>query len=824
MNLKLLTTFILLTQIVFAQGQQGGHGEGNWNPENIPKGKIVGVVKDAESGQPIEYATISLFSIRDSSLISGAITQENGKYEIESRVGRFFMKIEFISYETQYISNISLKPKSPYLDLGETSIKVSAQTLSEIEIAEDRNQLQVGLDKKVFNVDKDLNNIGGSAQDVLQNIPSVQVDMDGSVSLRGSNNVRILIDGKPSGLTGISTNEALEQIPANTIQSIEVITNPSVKYDAEGMAGIINIILKKEKKKGFNGLISLSTALPHKHSTSLTWNYKIRKFNFFGTQNVSYRESPGIAISHREITSGNSFIVNDQNGDFTRARLTNSSRLGFDYFLNELNTITVSGLYKLSDGNNSRHTDYRNYDINSQLTDAYYRNSSKDEIDKAMEYALGYKKLFKKKSRYFTMDAQYSDSYEDENESISEHYLNVEDLTPSDLSPLSQRVLTKESQSSGLVQADYSHPFKENGKFEGGYKSSFKSIDKDYNIEEYNDSTLSWLNLTNISNHFIYSEVIHAGYGMISNKWKKLNYQIGLRSEFTDISTELKESALKSEKSYLNFFPSAHFTQDIKGNNKLQFSYSRRIRRPGFWNLNPFWSYANPLNLWVGNPDLNPEYTHSFEFGDVKYWDKSTLTGSIYYRHTDGVIQRIRTIDSNGVATAKPYNLSSRESFGVEATFSSQIKEWWKINGSINYYRNIVDGGNIGEFYASDFYGWTGRINSMTTLFEDITLQLMFNYRSPRETIQGTRRQRYFMDIGLKKPVLKNKGELSFRVSDVFDSRKFEMDSYIGDTYLHSQYRHGPRTFFLSFNYKINRYKPSRRNRNYNYDMDGMGM
>ncbi|MBL4655789.1 MAG: TonB-dependent receptor, partial [Bacteroidia bacterium] len=648
MKLKFLSAFILIIQVVFAQGQHGGHGGGNWTPGDIPKGKIVGVVKDAESGQPIEYASISLFNMQDSSLVSGAITGADGKYKIESRAGTFFMKIEFISYETQYRSNVFLNQKSPYLDLGETSIKISAHALSEIEIAEDRNQVQVGLDKKVFNVDKDLNNIGGSAQNVLQNIPSVQVDMDGNVSLRGSNNVRILIDGKPSGLTGISTNEALEQIPANTIQSIEVITNPSVKYDAEGMAGIINIILKKEKRKGFNGLISLTTAMPHKHSASITWNYKIRKFNFFGTQNLSYRASPGIAISHREITSDNSIIVNDQNGNFTRAGLTNSSRFGFDYFLNDLNTITISGLYKLTDGNNTRHTDYRNYDAKSNITDAYYRDSDKDEVDKAMEYAFGYKKLFKKKGRYLTMDAQYSNSNEDENESISENYLNV-DLTPSDLFPLSQRVLTIEGQSSGLIQADYSHPFKENGKFESGYKSSFKNIDKDYDIEEYNDSTLSWQNLANISNHFIYSETIHAGYAMISNKWKKLSYQIGLRTEFTDISTMLTESSLSSNKNYLGFFPSAHFTKGMKGNNKLQLSYSRRIRRPGFWNLNPFWSYANPLNLWVGNPDLNPEYTHSFEFGDVKYWDNSTLTASIYYRHTDGVIQRIRTIDSNSV-------------------------------------------------------------------------------------------------------------------------------------------------------------------------------
>ena len=274
------------------------------------------------------------------------------------------------------------------------------------------------------------------------------------------------------------------------------------------------------------------------------------------------------------------------------------------------------------------------------------------------------------------------------------------------------------------------------------------------------------------------------------------------------------------KKQYLHFFPSVHLTQDIKGDNKLKFSYSRRIRRPSFWTLNPFWSFSDPLNWWVGNPDLNPELTHSLEIADVKYWEKSNLGASIYYRYTNDKIQRIKVLDSTGVSTTKPQNLSTMQSFGIELTYSTTPVKWWKVNGSFNYFRNIIDGGNIGAEFATDFYSWTARVNNNITLPKDFQLQVMANYRAPMESIQGTRRAMYFFDAGIKKEILKKKGNIGFRVSDITNTRKYVSDTYGDNFYINSTYRHGVRSYYATFTYKINQYKPKRGKWQYNYDME----
>jgi len=815
MRIIVIFTLVLVTSLTSAQSRQGHEGRG----PGQAKGTISGKITDDSNGSPLEYTTVALYSFKDSSLITGTITDETGAFKMEASYGRYFLKLEFLSYKPKTITNIIVSGKKPEADIGTLGLQLSSEMLKEIEVSAEKGQVQVGLDKKVFNVAKDLSSIGGTAQDALQNIPSVDVDMDGSVSLRGSSNVRILIDGKPSGLTGISSADALEQIPANTIESIEVITNPSVKYDAEGMAGIINIILKKNKKKGLNGLLTLTAGWPQNHTGTLNLNYGTPKVNLFGSYSVRYRERPGLSISHRETTLNDTITYLDQDGQFVRTRFTHTGRVGLDLMPDNKNTITASLMVRSTTGKNTRETEYQYSDFNRILTSVDNRSSLQNRTDLNLDYSLNYRKRFKKKRQLFTAAAQYSTGYEENDENITQQAYTLE-FTSDGSMPLLQRSFSKESQNTLLLQADYTHPIAK-GKLETGYKSIIKNIDKDYDLEEYNDSTSNWDYLTGLSNQFLYDEQVHAGYAMFSSKVKKFSYQLGLRAEQTYVTSRLVETNEEFKKNYLNFFPSIHLSQELKGDNKLQLSYSRRIRRPRFWTLNPFWSFSDPLNWWVGNPDLNPELTHSFEFGNMKYWQKSTVTASIYYRHTDGVIQRIRTLDSTGVSITKPQNLSSQESFGLEVTYSITPFKWWRFNGSFNYFRRIIDGGNIGEGYATDFYSWTGRINNNLTLWKKINLQVMFNYRAPRETTQGKRREMYFMDIGLKKDIMSKKGNISFRVSDVFNSRKYVTDTYGDNYYINSTYKHGIRTYYLSFTYKINKYKPKRQRQDSDYEMEG---
>ncbi|MBL4577524.1 MAG: TonB-dependent receptor family protein, partial [Flavobacteriales bacterium] len=390
--------------------------------------------------------------------------------------------------------------------------------------------------------------------------------------------------------------------------------------------------------------------------------------------------------------------------------------------------------------------------------------------------------------------------------------------------PLLQRTNDLKKQSDLVVQLDYIHPLKETAKVEFGYKSGIKKTDLNYKVGEFNDSSSLWMDLIGISNHFIYDESIHAAYGMYNRSINGFSYLVGLRAEQTYSTATLKETNEVYDKSYLNFFPSVHISKKLKQENKIQFSYSRRIKRPRSRNLNPFNSYADPLNLWIGNPDLNPQLTHSLEIGHLKYWNKASFGSSIYYRHTDSVVTRIRTIDSNGVSTTRPDNLTKQDEFGVELTFSKNLTDWWKINGSLNYFRSILDGGNLNAEYNADAFSYTGRLNSTMTLLNVLQLQIMYNNRGPRVTVQGTRKAINFMDIGLRMDILNKKGSLSLKVSDVFNSRQFIMESYGENFFIETKYRHSSRIVFLNFSYKINRYKPKRRKREHDYDMEDVGM
>jgi len=823
--MKFILNYILIIALLFCYNLLCGQdwqnkGEGIQKQEQQPKGLITGKTTSTETGQPVEYATVVLYNAADSTLVTGTISDEKGLFELQPRFGTYYIIIEFISYKPKTIHSITINRDKPVANMGTVSLAVSTITLSEVEIQGKKSRIQIGLDKKVFNVDKDLSSIGGTAADVLENIPSVSVDVDGNVSLRGSSNVRILVDGKLSGLTGISSTDVLEQLPANSIESIEVITNPSVRYDAEGLSGIINIILKKEKKKGMNGLFSITGAYPKNHNSSVNFNYGLKKINLFGSYNIRNSEGPGYVKYNRRTTvndTTNTYL--DEHSDFNRTGWSHNMRLGIDYMLNDKNTVTASVLYRTSNRNKTRDVQYWEYESKDSTPDEYFRNSGGTETDNNIDYALSYKKMFSRKGQMLTADLQYSNAFEVEDMDIVEQHFK-----PS--TTLSQRTFSRENLNNFLFQTDYIHPVGNQGRIETGYKSSIKNIDKDYDIEEYNDFTNNWEYLFAVSNHFIYDEAIYATYGLYSNKLKKFSYQVGVRAEQTYVTSELKETDEISIKDYLNFFPSLHLSYELNTEHKMQLSYSRRIRRPSFWSLNPFNSYADPLNLWIGNPNLNPELTHSFEIGNIKYWEKNSLSSSIYYRHTDDVIQRIRRLDtSNGISVTQPENLSSRESFGVEMTFSKNLFKRWKVNGSFNYFRSIVDGGNLGEGFASDFYSWTGRLSSQMTVLKDMDIQIMINYRAPRETTQGTRREIYYADIGIKKRVLKGKANISLRLSDVLNSRKYARETNGPGFYIYSEYKRLSQRIYAGFTYKLNRYKPKdRKGRSYDYGGGEMGL
>ncbi|MEM8564844.1 MAG: TonB-dependent receptor [Bacteroidota bacterium] len=793
----LTLTLLCLSSIALAQ-----QGKKNYSK------KLIGRVIDVDTKNALEYASISIFSSKDSSLVTGGITDANGEFAIALSTGSYYASLQFISYRERTIENILVIKSESRVDLGTISLSPDVETLSEVVVTAEKDQMEMTLDKRVFNVGKDLSNAGRTAADILDNVPSVAVDQEGNVSLRGSENVRILIDGKPSGLIGISGTDGLRQLQGDIIENIEVVTNPSARYDAEGNAGIINIILKKKRETGFNGAITLDTGYPDNHGASVNFNYRKDKLNFFGNYAFRYRDVPGFGNSFQKFFTDEGTLITDQEIDFERGGISNNFRLGTEWLIDDNNTLTASYLYRVSDGVNDRETFYRDFGANSDMTLETLRSEEEDEEDVNNEFAISYSRNFEKTGAKLTADIQYRDNTEIEKADITESVLFAQDEDFETISD--QRSDNRESEGSWLLQMDYIHPLGIDAKFEVGYRGNLRDLANDYLVESFIDDV--WVNETALSNNFRYDEDVHAGYAIYSNKLNKISYQLGLRMETTAIDIELLQTNESFPKNYTNFFPSAFFTYEVKEGASLQSSYSRRIRRPRSRNLNPFpFTIGDNRNLRTGNPDLDPTFTDSYEIGFLRTWKKATLFSSVYYRRTDGVVQRITTrIDS--VNISRPVNLSLENAFGFEFNYSHDLTDWWRINANANLYRSVITGEFSDQNFDAETYTLSTRFNSRMTLLKKLEFQTNFRYRAPENRAQGDRESYYQLDLGLSKQIMRKKGTLVFNVRDVFNSGVYRFNTIDENFEFDSEWQSRPRSYTLSFTYRIN--QKDFRNRN----------
>lgn len=776
-----------------------------------PPATLAGKVIDVGTQQPLEYAAITLFRHSDSTLVNGAITDAAGMFSLKAPAGfYYFLKIEFLGYRPKIVDSLYLSAARPVLDLGQVAIEPEAEVLSEVVVETQASQMQFALDKKIYNVGQDISSMGGTAQDILDNVPSVQVDVEGNVSLRGSENVRILIDGKPSGLIGISGAGGLRQLPANLISRIEVITNPSARYEAEGMAGIINIVLKKERAQGVNGSFDLTLGYPRNYIGSVNLNYRTQKLNLFTNIGPSFRRSPSSGYQYQEIFSGDTTFITRQWEDETRGGWSANIRGGADYFFNPKNVLTTAFTFRQGKENNTGLLEYYDYLFTLDNPTANSLRSD-DETEKELntEYALTYRRTFEREGHEFTADIRYQDNTEDEGSGLTEQFF-LPGWAPSGVPSLLQRSSNREREHMLIAQADYVNPFGKKGKFEAGWRSSFRNINNDYLVEELGDG--QWASLPGLSNNFRYRENILAAYLIYGNEQGRFSYQLGLRPEWSFVSTELLQTQEQNERNYLNLFPSAHITYKLPADNAVQISYSRRLRRPRFWDLNPFFSFSDSRNFFSGNPNIDPEFTHSIEAGHLKYWDKGSLSSSVYYRHTTGAIERIRRVQENGATLTRPENLATGDAWGLDLSGSFSPYAWWSLDGNANFFRAITDGGNIDTTLYADTYSWFVRGSSRFTLWKKLDLQLRFNYRAPQDTPQGRRQSMASADLGASADILRGKGTLTFSVRDVFNTRRFRFISEGEDFYSEGNFQRHPTQANLTLNYRINQQKQARRN------------
>jgi len=817
-----LNSFVLIAQEYTVPSARG---------ENTPKiGKIKAVVFDKISNKPVEFATVALYKTKDSVLITGAIANEKGAFLLEQlSFGRYFLKINFIGYKQIVIDSIAIKPTIPEIDLGKIKLAQNAEVLKTVEVAADRGDMQIGIDRKVFNVEKSIVSEGGSASDVLQQVPSVNVDMDGNISLRGNGNVTVLIDGKPSGLTGSSRQAILQQIPASSIESIEVITNPSAKYDPDGMSGIINIVMKKNKISGFNGGVTAGVGTRDKYNGSANISYRNKKMNAYVNYGyrLNNRTMDGYSL-RKNILSDTTFYLKESSAS-NRRNTSHNVKGGMEFYLNEKNTIGASLLFNTNIEKNPQNSIYEEFNNDYVFAGGYSRSTIENGNGNNLDYTLDYRKTFDKPKQELIFSGTYSDSKGKNISNYNEYdYLVKHDAL--NATPLQQEVKTTDKNNVATLQLDYTHPFKNQTKMELGAKSIIRNIDNDFYSQSFNYSENSLIEDTAINNNFIYNEKIHAVYSTLSGQIKKIAYQLGLRAEQAFTQSELITTNEIFKRDYFSLFPSVHLSKKLKKEQELQISYSRRINRPGTRSLNPFKDYSDPYNIRYGNPYLKPEYIDAYELGYIKYLKKTILSGSLYYRQTHDVMQRYKIIGDSTVSYVTQINLNSATSYGLEIIAKSELYKWWNITVSGNVFRNIINGKNVDADLNNENFSWTGKLISNMRVWKNMDIQFSANYTGPWLTAQGEVKQTFVMDLGLKKEIFKN-ASLSLNITDLSNARQMKIiasdNTFETNMYRKRESRVATITFSYSFGNLSEGSKRGKGNRNSGENMSGgedMGM
>ncbi len=821
MRKKLLHLFLLpylffVSHSVTAQ-YPGGRGNVDFSQTNgIIKGKVI----DNQTKNPVEYANISLFSYRDSSLKAGTITNSDGVFTLDNlHYGRYYLKVDFIGYKSKLISGIKVTPKSPTVFLGNIDYEPSIHRLDEVTVSDSKSLVEYKLDKKVVNVEQDLSSIGGNAIDVLKNVPSVQVDMDDNVSIRGSSNITILIDGKRSAFA--TSSDVLQQIPTSAIASIELITNPSAKFDPDGLSGIINIILKKNKKKGVNLTVSANGGTSQRYGGSVDFNVRIAKFNFFTSYNLrnNMREFSGYT-DQTNYFENDSVIYLTQEGNKQRTRFSQSFRGGIDFYPNDNNTISLSSGFRFGNHASNGLTNYLDKDV-SNVTWLYFDTYNRDESDdNSLDLSLDWEKKFNNPEQKLTTNITYSTRQGDESGYL-DNYFSIFDMLPSD-SVYHQQNFTKDYHNFSSAQIDYVHPFNEFTKIEAGVKSSVDSYDDDYLFQDFNTETNLWENDTNTTNRFIYTEQIYAGYATFSSRVIGLDYMLGLRLEQVYRDSEQKTSNESFKDNYFNYFPTLHISKEFNKKNQIQLSYSRRINRPRSRMLNPFKNYSNPLFIRQGNPALMPELIDSYELNYQKRIKKVFLTTSLFYKQVNNAMTHYRKLLDNSQMLMTFENIDSKVNYGVEVSVNTKIADWWRLNGNVSYFKNIVDATDLSDVSStSESMNWTGRLMSNFSLPKDFSLQVTGFYNSPSVTAQGSRDGFYMMNLGAKKDFLKRKWTISASFRDVLNSMRFHFYSDGEGFTSESEFRRLSRVFYVSLTYRFSTLKNNKQNRKGNRGENG---
>lgn len=784
-------------------------------------GKIAGRVMVQHEGRdsPVPFANVVALKLKDSTLVAGALADGRGNFEItQLPLGEpYTLQIQAIGVETTRRGKYLLTARQPELEAGNLLVDESENQLAEVTVQGEKDPIEFQLNKRVYNLKQNLTTQGGTVIDALQTIPSVTVDPNGSVQLRGSERVMVLIDGKPSSITGNDRQAVLTQIPASMVERIEVITSPSARYDAENAAGIINILTKQNQKNGLNAVASLTVGNRDKYNSSVNLAWRQNRWGFV----LSYDQlhdrryvkrdadrrtfGPGIntVLTEREYLDG----------------YTNSHNLkaGVDYALSSRKTLSATTLLKLGSGYGTSTNPSRLTDPVGQPIRLYSLNSLIDQSESGQDFTLGYRQTFPKAGQEWTIDLVYLRGDSQSNVDIDRQNYEF-NFTQPDGQPTSWQNNLRNQFYTFTAQTDYGYPLAKIGKLESGLKTTLRSNDSDFRYNKLSEATGSYLNDPRLSNRFVFTEAVFAGYATLSNQYKKLTYAAGLRAEQTHQQGDqpARSRAIKRDSSYLNLFPSANLSYSLSEKQRLQLGYTRRINRPAYATLNPFVNYSNPQNLLAGNPALKPELVNSLEVSHLAFTKKGSVSSTLFYRHTQGQVARIRTLvdtlRAQNITVMTFDNVANKTTYGLELVTLQTLTKFWRLNAAASVFRTEFQGDNRGEIIQSAFQSFTARLINTFQFGKGWEVQAFGVYRSPIPTVQGRVKDVYFVDLGAKKDVLKGKGTINVRVSDVFNTFKFNVEVQGSDFFMNNPLKRETRVGFIGFTYRFSqKFKPSER-------------
>jgi len=772
--------------------------------QNSPKdGKIFGKVIEESNSHGIAYASVALHRSNDSSMVDGTITDAKGYFQLDNLAyGKYYLMITFIGYEKKKHSGIQIGPAQKEYYLGNIGLKESSLTVDEVEVVAEKRNIEYKVDKKVVNVGQDIVAAGGTAVDVLENTPSVQVDVDGNLTLRGSSSYTVLIDGKPSVLSG---SDALKQISAVAIEKIEIITNPSAKYDPEGIGGIINIVTKKQLSDGFNGIINAGVSRFANYNVDGTFNFRTGKLNFFTSFDLNKRGAPGNYLSNREAYFDSFTLFTDAFAD--RGRLSNgySVKAGFDYEINKVNYITFTGEYSFRNFGFDGSSNYHEY-TQPFIYDYYYVvNSGNAFGHNSVNLSSFYQHKFLQKNHELTISANYSNTIGDNVENLEQQYTNS--LWKPIAQNVQERALSQNTGNDFRIKIDYTKPLNEKSKLETGFQSRWNSGFSDYRYETFDTFGLSWLENIERKNDVDYFANIQSLYSTFSSKLFGFEYMIGLRAEY--YNREINQNILDTIYPFAKFdvFPSIHISKQLPKDQQLLLSYSRKTERPGEMQLDPFPRNMDKNSVRMGNPALQPEYVNSYELAYQKRIKSVFFSVESYYRETTNKISRVHFLTDSNVMIMRSENIARDYSAGLELMSTFDIKKFIIINASGNVYQYHLEGNFNSSDVVKDNLTWNARITISSRLPWGTRVQITTTYRARNITLNGTERGSLNSSIGLRQDFLKNKLSFALQVRDFLGYSGFGFESEGVNYYMKTEYNRAWPIVGGTLTYTLNNYK-----------------